>query len=159
MRIPQAIAILSACGAWAGAMPVLAQDFDACAVFTQEDAEKALGTSAAPEPVNPKARRPRYVAGCTYTASKDGKPVSATAQFKVARSNEEAARQFDEVRLQLQTKPLLISGAEAFWSGKTGQLHVRKGKTSVTLAVGPAKVNERELEQARKLAEILVKKL
>jgi hypothetical protein len=38
-------------------------------------------------------------------------------------------------------------------------MHVRKGKTWVTLSVGPAKVNERELDQARKLAEILVKKL
>lgn len=159
MRISQAIAVVCACGAAAAVPPALGQDFDACTVFTQEDAEKALGTPAASEPVNPKVKRPKHVPNCTYTGSKDGKAVSATAQFKVARTNEEAARAFDESRLQLQTKPMLISGAEAFWSGKTGQLYVRKGKTAVSLAVGPAKVNERELDAARKLAEILVKKL
>ena len=160
MRISRLVTALAACGAIAAAPHVFAQDaFDACAVFTQDDAEKALGTQAAGEPVNPKAKRPRVVTSCTYTASKDGKPLAATAQFKVLRNNEEAGRQFDEERLKSQTKPMLISGAEAFWAGKAGQMHVRKGKTWVTLSVGPAKVNEREIDQAKKLAEILVKKL
>jgi hypothetical protein len=104
-------------------------------------------------------RRPRVVLGCAYHASKDGKPVTATAQFKFLRTPDEAGRAFDEARLQLQTKPLLISGAEAFWSGKTGQMHVRKGRTWITLSVGPATLREREVDPARKLAELLVKKL
>lgn len=155
MRIRQALVVLAA---W-GAAAVQAQDFDACGVFTREDAESALGTPAAGESANPKAKRPRTVTTCTYTGTREGKPVSATALFKTWRSHDESARAFDEARLQLQTKPMLISGAEAFWSGKTGQMHVRKGKTWVTLTVGPAKVNERDLDQARKLAEILVAKL
>ena len=160
MRTTRLFTAFLACGVLAAAPDAFAQEaFDACAVFTQDDAEKALGTQAAGEPANPKVKRPKVVTSCTYTGSKDGKAVAASAQFKVSRNNDEAARQFEDARLQFQTKPMLISGAEAFWAGKTGQMHVRKGKTWVTLSVGPAKVNEREIDQAKKLAEILVKKL
>jgi hypothetical protein len=144
----------------AAALPAAAQDaFDACAVFTQEDATTALGVPAAPEPVNPKAKRPKVVLGCAYHGNKEGKPVSATAQFKFARTPDEQLRAFEEARLQLQTKPMLLSGAEAFWAGKTGQMHVRKGRAWFTLQVGGATVRERELDHAKKLAETLVKKL
>lgn len=160
MRIPRLITALAACGTLAMAHGAIAQDaFDACAVFTQDDAEKVLATQATGEAANPKAKRPRVVTSCTYTASANGKPLAATAQFKVSRNNDEAARAFDEARLQLQTKPMLISGAEAFWAGKAGQMHVRKGKIWMTLTVGSTKVNERDIDQARKLAEVLVKKL
>ena len=135
------------------------EPFDACAVFTQADAEKALGTAAQPEPVNPKARRPRVVTTCTYTGTKDGAPVAASVQFRFGRTDQEARGAFEEARLQFQTKPLLLSGVEAFWSGKTGQMHVWKGRTWVTLSVGPAKPAERDLDQARKLAEMLAAKI
>jgi hypothetical protein len=60
----------------------------------------------------------------------------------------------------VQTKPLLIRGADAsFWSAKTGQMNLRKGRTWLTLSVGSAKPSERDMDQARKLAEILVRKL
>ena len=158
MRNTAASAALAVAAAFAG--PAIAQEaFDACNVFTQQEAEQALGTKADPEPVNPKARRPRVVLGCAYHGNKEGKPVSATAQFKFARTPDEQARAFDEARLQLQTKPMLLSGAEAFWAGKVGQMHLRKGRTWVTLTVGPAAVRERELENAKKLAESLAKKL
>ena len=133
--------------------------FDACVFFTPEDAEKVLGAAAAPEPVNPKVKRPKFVPHCTYSASKDGKNVAASAQFKFSRTDAEAQRAFDDMRLQLQTKPMLISDAEAFWSAKTGQMYVRKGRTAMTIAVGPAKLSERDIDQAKKLAELLVKKL
>ena len=144
----------------AAASPALAQEaFDACTVFTQQEAEAALGTKADPEPVNPKVKRPRVVLGCAYHGNKEGKPVSATAQFKIARTPDEQARAFDEARLQLQTKPMLLPGAEAFWAGKVGQMHLRKGKTWVTMTVGPAAVRERDMNDAKRLAESLAKKL
>ncbi|HUL97145.1 MAG TPA: hypothetical protein VLT89_14105 [Usitatibacter sp.] len=151
-------AVLAAC---ALALPVRAAEeaFDACDVFTAADAEKALGTTAAPEPVNPKVKRPKVIPTCTYKGFKDSKPVSATVQFKWGRTDAEAQQAFDEARLQFQTKPLLISGSDAFWSGKTGQMNVRKGRTWITLAVGPDKISERDIDAAKKLAEILVQKL
>lgn len=154
LMIPALVAAALACPL------AYAQDaFDACEVFTQADAEAALGTTAAPEPVNPKAKRPKVILGCTYTGFKDGKAVAATVQFRSARAEAEIQRTFDEHRMQVQTKPMLISGAEAFWSAKTGQMNLRKGRTWVQLSVGPAKLNERDTDQAKKLAEILVKKL
>jgi hypothetical protein len=159
MRNAAAATALAVASAFA-AIPAAAQDaFDACTVFTQQDAEQALATKAEPEPVNPKAKRPKVVLGCAYHGNKEGKPVTATAQFKFARTPDEQARAFDEARLQLQTKPMILSGAEAFWAGKAGQMHVRKGRAWITLTVGPAAVRERELESAKKLAEALVKKL
>jgi hypothetical protein len=113
----------------------------------------------APEPVNPKVKRPKVVTSCTYSGSKDGKAVAATTQFRFLRTPEEANKAFEEDRLKLQTKPMLMPGAETFWSGKTGQMHMRKGRAVVTIAVGPAKPNERDIEQAKKLAELLIKKL
>ncbi len=140
--------------------PVLAQEaFDACTVFTQEDAEKALGAAAVGETQNPKVKRPKTVMACTYSGFKEGKPVVATATFKLGKTNADAQHAFDQARLQHQTKPMLLSGADAFWAGKTGQMHLRKGRAWVTLDVGSKKVSEREVEDAKKLAEILSKKL
>jgi hypothetical protein len=159
MRTLHPLAVAAALGA-AAAMPAQAADpFDACAVFTQDDAAKALGTTASGEPANPKARRARNVMACTYQGVKGDKPVAASAQFRFARTEAEAQRAFDDARLKFQTKPMLLSGAEAFWSGKTGQMNLRKGRTWVTLSVGPEKLAEREFEEARRLAEILAKKL
>ena len=70
-----------------------------------------------------------------------------------------AFESFGDARMELQTKPLSIAGQEAFWSGKTGQLHMRKGRTWVTLSVGPDKPGDRDVEAARKLAETIAKKL
>src|SRR5688572_28163061 len=160
MRRTRAWAVGAAVAAATAVFPSAAQEaFDACNVFTAEDAKKVLGDSASPEPSNPKVRRPKVVLGCAYHGSKEGKPISATAQFKFARTPDEQARAFDEARLQLQTKPMLFPGAEAFWAGKAGQMHVRKGKAWLTLQVGPANVRERDVESAKKLAELLVKKL
>lgn len=158
MRLPHAVSIAALLAL--APQPAAGQEaFDACGVFTQEDAEKALGTAATGEAAGAKARRPRVVLQCTYNGFKDGKPVAATAQFRFARSPEEAQRAFDDYRMQYQTKPLLISGAEAFWSAKTGQMNVRKGRAWMQLSVGGAKLNERDADMARKLAEILVGKM
>ena len=160
MRLLQALGVVAAAALAAGSAPAAAQEaFDACNVFTAADAELAMGTAAAAEPVNPKVKRPKVVLTCTYTGFKENKPVAATVLYKFARTDAESQKAFDDARLQFQTKPLYISGAEAFWSAKTGQLNLRKGRTWVTLSVGPAKPAERDIDQAKKLAEILVKKL
>lgn len=152
-------AVAAACGLLVSFAASAQDAFDACNVFTAADAEKALGVAAAGEPANPKVKRPKVVAACAYSGFKDGKAVSARAQFRFARNDLESNRAFEEARLQLQTKPMLISGAEAFWSGKTGEMHVRKGRAWVIVSAGPAAVKDREVEAARKLAEAIAKKL
>jgi hypothetical protein len=158
MRKLTALAMLGAAlivpAAWAAE-----ETFDACEVFTQGDAELALGTSAAGETFNPKVKRPKVIPVCTYNGFKDGKPVAASVQFRFGKTEGDAQRAFDDARMQFQTKPMLISGADAFWSAKTGQMSLRKGRTWITVAVGPPKLSERDLADAKKLAEILAKKL
>jgi hypothetical protein len=99
------------------------------------------------------------VPNCTYTGFREGKAIAATAHFKFGRTEGDAQKAFDEARLQFQTKPMFISGADAFWSAKTGQMNLRKGRTWVQLWVGGAKPAEHDYDQSRKLAEVLVKKL
>ncbi len=160
MRNPSVFASTALALALALGAPAWAQEaFDACEVFTAQEAEAALGTAVSAEPVNPKVKRPKVVLTCTYTAFKEGKPIAAVAQFRSARNEADVQRAFDEHRLQVQTKPLLFPGAEGFWSAKTGQMNVRKGRTWVQISVGGAKPAERDSEQSRKLAELLVKKI
>jgi hypothetical protein len=140
--------------------PAFAQEsFDACAVFTADDAQKALGMAAAGEAPNPKVKRPKMVPVCSYSAVKDGTKVAATVSFRFGRTDEEVQRAFEDARMKLQTKPMLISGADAFWSSRTGEMTLRKGRMWMTVAVGPAQLNLREVNDAKKLAEILAKKL
>ena len=139
---------------------VVEETWDACDVYTAEDASKILGTTANPEPVNPKVKRPKVIPNCTYTGNKDGKAVATSVQFRWAKTDEEAKKAFDEARLQFQTKPLILSGVqEAFWSGKTGQLNVRKGRTWVIMSTGSEKASERFVDDTKKMAEMLAKKL
>jgi hypothetical protein len=157
MRKLTALAVLGAAlfcpTAWAQ------EAFDACEIFTQPDAEQALGTAATGEPVNPKVKRPKVIPTCTYNGFKDGKPVIASAQFRFGKTDADAQKAFDDARMQFQTKPMLISGTDAFWSAKTGQMNMRKGRAWLTLSVGSQKFSERNLDDAKKLAEILAKKL
>jgi hypothetical protein len=156
-KIRTMIAAALAAGAAAGAC---AQDsFDACELFTQAEAQKALGAGAEPEPVNPKAKKPKVIPTCTWWGSKDGKSVSASATFRFARSEADAQRAFDEERLKFQTKPMLIGGASGFWSAKQGAVQLLKGRTWLVVTVGGPKPVERDADASRKLAEALAKKL
>ena len=147
-------------GMAAGGALAAEEAFDACVIFTQADAEKALGTSASPEPVNPKVKRPKVVASCAYHGFKDSKPVEARAQFKSARTPAEVQQAFDDAKLKLATKPLLIPGADAsFWSGKTGEMNLRKGRTWLVVTVGSPRASEREMEPSRQLAQALAQKM
>jgi len=138
----------------------MAQDaFDACDLFTQAEAQKALGMAVEPEPANPKAKKPKVVPTCTWWASKDGKPISASVTFRVARSEADARRAFDDEKLAFQTKPMLMGGASAFWSAKQGVVQFLKGRTWVVVAVGGAKPADRDADAARKVAELIEKKL
>src|SRR5262252_5277025 len=78
--------------------------FDACDVFTQAEAETALGTTAATDPVNPKVKRPKVIPVCTYKGFKDGKQVAAMVQFRFGKTDGDAERAFEDERLKSQTK-------------------------------------------------------
>ena len=160
MRIGSFMTILAVAAAGVAMAPARAQDtFDACTVFTMDDAKKVLGPDVTEEPVNPKVKKPKVVQTCNYYASKDGAKLTASANFKWGKTNEETQRAFEDARMQHQTKPMLISGAEAFWAGKLGEMMLKKGRTWITISVGPAQPTQRDINAAKALAEILVKKM
>ncbi len=136
-----------------------AQDFDACTVFTADDAKAVIGVDVSPEPVNPKVKRPKVVPTCTYFGNKDGKPTTASVLFRFGKTDAEAKSAFEAARLQFQTKPMLMGDIAAFWSAKQGQLYVLKGRTWLTIGVGTEKISERNSEGARKLAGLLLPKI
>lgn len=106
-----------------------------------------------------RGKRPRLVTACTYRGFKEGAPVEASAHFRFSRTDAEAQRVFDEARMDHQTKPLIIDGSDAFWAGRSGQMNILKGRAWITLSVGPDAPRQREIEPARRLAEMLVKKM
>jgi hypothetical protein len=137
-----------------------AQDaFDACEVFTLAEAQGVLGKGAGAEPANPKVKRPKVVTTCSYFGSKDGQVITASAQFRSAKTEADLQRAFEEERFRFQSKRMIVADGRAFWSAKQGQLHVLKGRTWLTVTVGLAKPAEREPEPARRLAEQLARKL
>jgi hypothetical protein len=137
------------------------KEFNACAVFTEEDAGKVLGAAAEAEAAKgkPPKNPPKFVPTCTYNAVVEGKPQFASVNFRFARTPAEAAASFKETRLEVRGKPVIINGHDAFWHPKMALLHMVKGATWVVIAAGPPKENERQPEQARKLAEILIPKI
>lgn len=134
------------------------KEFDACRVFTAEDAGKVLGVPATQDIVSSKVK---VVLACNYTStSGDAKTLQvAGASFRFARSDGEARRSFSEARLEVRGKPMMVAGKDAFWVEKLGQLNVLKGNTWLTVSAGPVGMQGRDATPAIKLAEILLPKI
>ena len=133
------------------------KEFNACAIFTAEDAAKAIGAPAEQEVV--KGKPQKVVTSCSYSGMLEGKQQLANVQFRFGRTPAEAVAGFKESRLEVRGKPVIISGNDAYWHTKQGQLHLVKGGTWLVITVGSFKENERQPEQARKLAELLLPKI
>ena len=128
--------------------------FDACLVLTQADAENALAKPVA-VPELPKGKKYVPSATCTWMAGED----SVSAQFMGGKTDAEVKKSFDEMRLQYQTKPVMMSGMEGFWSAKTGKFYALKGRIGVIVGIGSPRLNERDADKSRKLAEALLAKV
>lgn len=138
------------------------KDFDACRIFTTEDAEKVLAVAVKKDVANSKVKsKDKAVMACSYSSeSGDAKPLQVAAVlFRFARSDEEAKRMFSESRLEVRGRPMIIARADTFWDEKSGQLNVLKGNVWLTVNAGPAGLQKREPEAAKKLAEALIPKI
>lgn len=133
------------------------REFNACALFTAEDAAAVLGASAEQEAFKSKA--PKVQPNCVYTAKVDGKTQLVSVQFRFYRSPGEAVAALKESRLEARGQPLILGGQDAYWHPKQALLVVTKGHSMVTITAGPARETERLPELARKAAERLLPKL
>jgi hypothetical protein len=134
-----------------------AREFNACALFTTEDATAVLGAAAEAEAI--KGKPPKLQPNCAYTASVDGKPVQLSVQFRFFRSPAEAVAAVKEARLEVRGRPFIIGGQDAYWHPKEAHLVVTKGGAVVTITAGPPSEKERVPELARKAADLLLPKL
>jgi uncharacterized glyoxalase superfamily protein PhnB len=161
MKICQSLLIMFAVSV-AACLAQTPKDFDACRIFTAEDAEKALAVAVKKDVVNNKARsKDKAVMACSYSSEPgDAKPPQAAAVlFRFARSDEEAKRMFSESRLEVRGRPMIIARADTFWDEKSGQLNVLKGNVWLTVNAGPPGQQKREPEAAKKLAAALIPKI
>lgn len=133
------------------------REFNACALFTADDAAAILGTAVEQEVFKSKA--PKVQPNCVYTAKPDGKTLLVSVQFRFYRSAAEAVAALKEARLEARGQPLILGGQDAYWHPKQALLVVTKGNSIVTITAGPARENERLPELARKAAEKLLPKL
>jgi hypothetical protein len=161
MKICHSLLIMFAVSA-AACMAQTPKDFDACRIFTAEDAEKALAVAVKKDVVNSKVKsKDKTALACSYSSeSGDVKAFQVAAVlFRFARSDEEAKGLFSESRREVRGRPMIIAGADTFWDEKLGQLNVLKGNVWLIVTAGPAGQQKRESEAAKKLAETLIPKI
>ena len=87
--------------------------------------------------------------------------MAATAEFRFGRSEGDVKSAFGRAPpRRCRPSPSCISGSDAFWSAKTGQMNLRKDRTWVTLSVGRRRSPPTAIpSRRRRLAELIVKKL
>jgi hypothetical protein len=133
------------------------RDFNACLLFTAEDAGSVLGGPAEQELVKGKA--PKTSTQCVYLRQNAGRTLTASANFRFFRSSGEALATLKESRLEVRGRPLIINGQDAYWHPKAAHLVVAKGNAVVVLQVGSPTETERDPEVARKAAERLLPRM
>lgn len=133
------------------------REFNACSLFTADDAAAVLGTSVEQEVFKTKA--PKVQPNCVYTGKVDGKASVISVQFRFFRSPQEAVAALKDARLEGRGQPLILGGQDAYWHPKQAYLVITKGNSVVTITAGPSRENERLPELARKAAERLLPKL
>lgn len=161
MKLCQSLLIMFAVSATA-CLAQTPKDFDACSIFTAEDAEKALAVTVKKDVVNSKVKsKDKAVLACSYSSdSGDAKPPQVAAVlFRFARTEEEAKHLFSESRLAVRGRPMIIARADTFWDEKLGQLNVLKGSVWLTVNAGPAGAQKREPDTAKKIAAALIPKI
>jgi uncharacterized glyoxalase superfamily protein PhnB len=161
MKVCRSLLIVFAVAA-AASLAQVPKDFDACRIFTAEDAEKVLAIAVKKDVVNSKVKsKDKAVMACSYSSeSGDAKPLqSAAVLFRFARSDDEAKRMFSESRLEVRGRPMIIARADTFWDEKQGQLNVLKGNVWLIVNAGPAGLQKREPDVAKKLAAVLIPKI
>jgi hypothetical protein len=161
MKICQSLLIMFAVSA-AACMAQTPKDFDACSIFTAEDAEKALAVAVKKDVISSKVKsKDKTALACSYSSeSGDGKALQAAAVlFRFARSDEEAKGLFSESRREVRGRPMIIARADTFWDEKLGQLNVLKGNVWLTINAGSAGLQKHEPGAAKKLAEALIPKI
>lgn len=139
---------------------------DACNYLTAETATQVLGAGAEKGAVNAAASSPDVgVTSCTYTSPTDGTLGSIqsvrTASLYLRTSLTGAGEVSNSLPFK-ERKPgsqeVTGYGDAAFWDAELGQLNVHIKSAWMIISNGPAKASSRTLDDARKLADLILAK-
>lgn len=149
---------LTACGGGpeGGADLKVPEGFDACAILTQERAQKIAGQPVAGITSTLEDVQGRGLLYCPYNAGTIEHPqlvgleIRPAASPRVAASRMKSARPYLERLSKKVIQEVQGVGDEAYWVPGLQQLHTRKGSV---LIVATAQSGENPLDDARLLAE------
>lgn len=143
---------------------------DACTIFTLEDAKQVLG-SAAEKGTNTSAGNVSTsdlaVSTCTYlvkASTQNATTVQSQPTASILVRSSKSTMGTASNKSQFTTLPVgaeTVSGYgdSAFWNPTFGQLNVLKHNNWVILSNGTLKITDRKLDDAKKLADVIVPKL
>jgi hypothetical protein len=138
---------------------------DACAIFNLTDAQKVLGENAIVSPTKPTpaGTDDRVVSQCAYELKAGDAAAYRSAAILVhsAKNAQGAVSNQAQFNAGKSADAQTVNGygEAAYWSPETGQLSILKHGNWVTLSNGPAGPEQRSLDEARRVADIIVPKL
>lgn len=147
--------------------PATSKPKQACTIFTLADAKKVLGSTvkggAAPAS---SSSSDLTVSTCSYSQDlASGAPISASQAAtllvrapKTTSGAESNNNQFGPLR-PADAVTVIGYGQNAYWDPQFGQLDILKNNTWYILSSGPLAPSVRTLDQARRLADILIVKM
>lgn len=141
---------------------------DACTVFTIEEAQKVLGITAkkGDTKAGDVSNDQVSVSTCSYsTPLADGASVSsiktATLLARSAKNSEGAKGNKSQFGTGMPAGAQKVDGYgnDAFWNPAFGQLNIMKNNNWYILSSGSPKVSDKTLDDAKKLADVIIDKL
>lgn len=137
----------------------------ACDVVTLEDAKRVLGEAAEAGGSNadaPTDGQDVVVSNCTYSDGAatvaQGKSVSILARSPKSSSGAEDNKSQFGAQKPAEAEDVTGYGEAAYWNPAFGQLNILKDGTWYIISNGPIRVDERTLDQAKQLADLVSSK-
>ena len=138
-----------------------------CAFFNLSDAKKVLGNSAQKggvQPLTQTSTKDREVSSCVYTQKLKPNSVTKSASVAVLKPKTDLGKAYNSYAFE-GGKPVGVQdlsgyGQSAYWEPRFGTLNVLKNGKWIFLSSGTASsITERNLDDAKKLADIVISKL
>lgn len=136
---------------------------DACDYLSQKDAETLLGSGAEKGSLNADTSSDDvHVSTCSYNSKAETLPEVRnirTASLLVRAPLTEAGGESNEVPFEKQpdgAQKVEGYGQQAYWDGAAGQLHILVDDVWMIMTHGKSNDSDRSLEDAKKLADVVL---
>lgn len=138
----------------------------ACDVLTLDDAQKILGENAKGGELNsslPQESNDLIRTTCNYnlqgSAPEDTKVVSLLIRSAKTTAGAQNNKQVFNANKPADAQNISGYGDQAYWHPQFGQLNIFKNNNWYIISSGPVKITDRNPDDAKKLADIIIDKL